>query len=323
VLEDRVDFPELETLEFVTAQLVAVAGGTVTLETFSFKIGYLVNLGNGWVVQKSDGQAQRYIEPIDERTKLEMVAIRGGSFMMGAPTQESGHYDDESPQHLVTVPDFYMARYPVTQAQWRAVAALPQVEIELDPDPSHFKGDTRPVEQVTWYEAVEFCARLAKQTGRPYRLPTEAEWEYACRAGTTTPFYFGSTLSPDLANSDGNYTYGDGSKGKYRRETTPVEHFEVANGWGLSDMHGNVWEWCQDHWHSSYAKKPEHLKQNGNEAWVEKGINDNDNHYRLCRGGSWFYNPRYCRSAYRYASYPRDQDNDLGFRVSCSAPGLL
>ncbi|MFM9160298.1 MAG: formylglycine-generating enzyme family protein, partial [Dolichospermum sp.] len=129
-----------------------------------------------------------------------------------------------------------------------AVAALPQVNQELKPNPSRFKGDGstlltnhRPVERVSWHDAVEFCARLSNYTKRPYRLPSEAEWEYACRAGTTTPFHFGETMTTDLANYNGNYTYGDGSKGVYREETTEVGSFKIANEFGLYDMHGNVW----------------------------------------------------------------------------------
>ncbi|NEO21280.1 MAG: formylglycine-generating enzyme family protein, partial [Moorea sp. SIO4A5] len=126
-----------------------------------------------------------------------MVAIPEGSFIMGSPETEEGHTNDESPQHRVTVTSFFMGKYPVTQAQWQAVAALPQVNRELEPDPSHFKGKNRPVEQVSWYDAVEFCERLSQYTKRPYRLPSEAEWEYACRAGTTTPFHFGETITTD------------------------------------------------------------------------------------------------------------------------------
>jgi formylglycine-generating enzyme required for sulfatase activity len=149
-----------------------------------------------------------------------MVLIPGGSFLMGSPEAEPDRSDNEGPQHKVTVPPFFMGRYPITQAQWRAVAALPQIKREPRPDPSRFKGDNRPVEQVNWYDAVEFCARLSAHTGRAYRLPTEAEWEYACRAGTTTPFAVGETITTEVANYDGNYTYNNGPKGEDRRETT-------------------------------------------------------------------------------------------------------
>lgn len=168
-------------------------------------------------------------------------------------------------QHRVSLPAFYLGQHPVTQAQWRAVAHLPPVNLELNPDPAHFKGEHRPVEQVSWYEAVEFCHRLSQHTGKLYRLPSEAEWEYACRAGSTTPFYFGETITPELANYNGNYSYGPGPKGEYRAQATPVGSFGV-NPWGLADMHGNVFEWCQDLWHPSYDGAP----RDGS-AWVTGG----------------------------------------------------
>ena len=196
------------------------------------------------------------------------------------------------------VPEFFMGKYPVTQAQWRFVAELPQVKEELKPDPSRFKGAERPVEQITWYEVVEFCDRLSVHTDRAYRLPSEAEWEYACRAGTTTPFHFGETITTDLANYRGtdwkeqgwSGSYGEGPKGEYREETTPVQHFGIANAFGLCDMHGNLYEWCADHWHGSYEGAPE-----DGSAW----LSDKDNARRVIRGGSWLNDPRYCRSAYR------------------------
>ena len=147
---------------------------------------------------------------------IKMIYIPQGEFLMGSPAREIGRYDDEGPQHLVRVRDFYIAQTPITQAQWREVASLPQEGKLLNPNPSSFKGDKRPVEQVSWQDALEFCARLSRHTGKNYRLPSEAEWEYACRAGTKTPFYFGHTISTDLANYDGNYVYGKGKKGQYR-----------------------------------------------------------------------------------------------------------
>jgi len=155
-----------------------------------------------------------------------------------------------------------MGKYLITQAQWRVVTALPKVERGLKSDPSRFKGGHLTVECINWYEAVEFCARLARKTGRDYRLPSEAEWEYACRAGTTTPFHFGETITTDLANYRGTDNeqykwsgfYGRGSKGIYRNKTTDVGSFGVANAFGLYDMHGNVWEWCQDIWHKKLSR---------------------------------------------------------------------
>ena len=153
---------------------------------------------------------------------IETILIPAGTFLMGSPENEPDRWEDGGPQHEVFVSSFLMGRYPVTQAQWRVVAGWDKVERDLKPDPSHFKGDNLPVEQVNWYEAIEFCQRLSDRTGRNYQLPSEAEWEYACRAGTTTPFHFGETLTTDLANYDGDYTYGQGNKGVYREKTTPV-----------------------------------------------------------------------------------------------------
>ena len=272
-------------------------------------------------IRRSRGRGVQYVEDLGDGVVLEMVFVPGGSFMMGSPRNEAKRDSDEGPQHEVAVPAFYLGKYPVTQAQWRAVAALPRVERSLEPDPAGFKGDNRPVESLSWYDAVEFCQRIGRATGREYRLPSEAEWEYACRAGTTTPFYFGETLSTDLANYHGNYTYGDGLKGEYRRKTTPVENFP-ANAFGLHDMHGNVWEWCADRWHENYEGAP----RDGS-AWFD---NDNDtssssdeknqNLTYVLRGGSWYFNPRDCRSAYRSRIEPVGRDFNTGFRLACGLP---
>jgi formylglycine-generating enzyme required for sulfatase activity len=252
-------------------------------------------------------QPESIIEVLGKGIELELIKIPPGTFLMGAPKEELGSRDNERPQHQVRVPSFYMGRYPITQAQWQAVASLPQIQRKLNTDPSRFKGVNRPVEQVSWDDAVEFCLRLSKQTKRQYRLPSEAEWEYACRAGTTTPFHFGETISTDLANYNGNYTYGNGPKGVYRGETTEVGSFGVANNFGLSDMHGNVWEWCQDHWHDSYEGAP-----TDGSAWQSAFAVVNRH---LLRGGSWLYLPVLCRSAYRGSNYI--VIDNIGFRVAC------
>ncbi|MEH2450126.1 formylglycine-generating enzyme family protein [Nostoc sp.] len=182
-------------------------------------------------------------------------------------------------------------------------------------NPSNFKGAKRPIEQVSWNDAVEFCKKLSQKIGRKYRLPSEAEWEYACRAGTTTPFHFGETITTELANYDGNYTYASAPKGKSRQETTEVGSFS-PNAFGLYDMHGNVWEWCQDTWHDTYKGAP-----SDGSAWI-----DTDSPNRVLRGGSWFNFPSYCRSASRGNSYWAGRDgivDIIGFRVVCAVGRTL
>ncbi len=271
---------------------------------------------HGEIIKQDTKLARYYTENLGNNVTLEMVAIPDGKFMMGSPETEAERYDDESPQHEVTVSSFFMGKYPVTQAQWRAVAALEQINLELNLDPSNFKGDNLPVEQISWYEAVEFCDRLSKHTGKNYRLPSEAEWEYACRAGTTTPFYFGETITADLASYNAEVTYADEPKGKSANQTTPVGSF-VPNPFGLYDMHGNVWEWCYDQWHNSYYKG---APIDGS-PWVDRDIqseSENDNQSRLLRGGSWDNDPWYCRCASRCHYEPDYSYFDWGFRVVVS-----
>jgi formylglycine-generating enzyme required for sulfatase activity len=271
------------------------------------------------IIHEYERTAQYFIEDLGNGIQLEMVMIPSGTFIMGSPETEEGSRDNERPQHQVTIKAFCLGKYQVTQAQWKAVAAFPQVNRELKPDPSNFKGANRPVEQVSWEDAVEFCDRLSIHTKRQYRLPSEAEWEYACRSGTTTPFHFGQTITTDLANYRGtdneeykwSGSYGQGPKGVYREETTEVGSFGVANNFGLYDMHGNVWEWCQDDWHSNYEGVPI-----DGSAWLD---NEEDSNTNLLRGGSWLYNPGNCRSAYRRSSnLDYNHDSYIGFRVVCS-----
>jgi formylglycine-generating enzyme required for sulfatase activity len=250
-------------------------------------------------------QVQGYREPLADGVDLTMLWIPPGRFWMGSPDQEHERSEDEGPQHLVQLQGFFMGQTPITQAQWRAV---------MDSNPSYFSeqpdSDQRPVESVSWRDAMAFCQRLRERTGRYYTLPSEAQWEYACRAGTTTPFHFGETITPDLANYRGTYTYANGPKGEYREETTPVGLFP-ANAWGLQDMHGNVWEWCLDQWHASYEGAP----ADGG-AWVDSG-DEKSGTPRLLRGGSWYINPRNFRSAFRIHHEPGLASNDVGFRVVC------
>jgi formylglycine-generating enzyme required for sulfatase activity len=254
------------------------------------------------------GTAKVFKEPLATDVGLEMVAIPSGKFMMGSPKSEINRYKDESPEHEVTVQPFFIGKYPVTQVQWQVIANTPKIERELKPNPSRFTNDSNlPLERVSWEEAVEFCARLSRETGRDYRLPTEAEWEYACRAGTKTPFHFGQTITGKLVNYDSGITYAQERKVKMKGKTTPVGTYP-PNAFGLCDMHGNVWEWCLDHWHGNYEGAP----TNGS-AWIS---GDNDAR-RVRRGGSWDDDPGNCRSATRYGTPPDFRDIDIGFRVVC------
>lgn len=263
-------------------------------------------------IKRITKNAEYFAQDLGNGVILEMVAIPGGTFIMGSPENEEGRSSDESPQHQVTVPSFFMSKYPVTQKQWRAVAALGKVYIDLESDPSYFKGDNLPVERVSWNDAQEFCARLSRMANKTYRLPSEAEWEYACRGGTTTPFYCGETISTDLANYNGNYTYGQGQKGQFREKTTEVGIFP-ANPFGLYDMCGNVWEWCEDGWHENYINPPI-----DGSAWTSLSSED-----KLLRGGSWGDAPSYCRSACRYNYNPDRSYSYLGFRLVVSGARTL
>ncbi len=253
-------------------------------------------------------QASYFEQALDESIGLEMVTIPAGWFEMGSPEAECGRDIHESPQHRVSLPSFALSRFLITQAQWKAIAALPKIKRPLNLYPADFEGEDRPVEQISWYDAIEFCARLTYKTGHAYRLPSEAEWEYACRAGTTTPFHWGETIASDLANYDGNYTYGSGTPGLYRQGTTPM--MSIANPFGLSDMHGNLWEWCADAWHDTYAGAP----TDGSVWEAEEGTA-----YRVLRGGAWYCLPELCRSAQRHWNQPDLAGSGIGFRVVCAA----
>ncbi len=254
----------------------------------------------GEKVSRSTHQAKFFKEDLGNGVILEMVSIPAGEFEMGSPSGENNRDGDESPQHKVSVPAFFMGKFAVTQAQYQQV---------IGSNPSYFPGDNRPVEKVLWNEAMEFCQKLSEKTGRNYRLPSEAEWEYACRAGTTTSFHFGPTLTSNLANYRGTSTYQSEPKGEYRKQTTEVGSFP-PNAFGLYDMHGNVWEWCLDHFHDNYQGAP-----SDGSAW----FSNNDNGYRVLRGGSWYVVPWYCRSADRGWIDPVVRFNNVGLRLVCSS----
>jgi formylglycine-generating enzyme required for sulfatase activity len=253
----------------------------------------------------------------DETTSLTMHWMPPGRFRMGSPEDEPERSAAEGPQHLVQLQGFFLSQTLITQAQWREVAQWRPNKREVDwsqkliPNPSRFRGDQRPVEQVSWADAMEFCHRLSQRTSRHYTLPSEAQWEYACRAGATTPYHWGATISSQLAKYDGR-EYWDGEKGEYRKQTMDVGSFP-ANSWGLHDMHGNVWEWCADHWHNNYEGAPEDGR-----AWIDEKDNENNKmKLRLLRGGSWANSPADWRLACRSNSPPDFRNCDIGFRVCC------
>lgn len=280
-----------------------------------------------WQILRWRSRQMAHREPLAEGVALTMVRIPAGSFAMGAPETEGGSSDRERPVHRVTLREFLMGQTSITQAQWRAVAEWERPEnveerrwpeaLDSDPvaklkDPKRFRGEQRPVVNVSWLEAEKFCERLRLRTGKNYMLPSEAQWEYACRAGTTTPFHFGQTISSELANYNCTKTYADGPKGKYREQTTDVGMFP-ANAWGLQDMHGNVLEWCADHWHGSYAGAPEDGR-----AWIDEDASANQaQQSRLLRGGSWYDYRGDCRSAFRNIIHPDYRNHYIGFRVCC------
>jgi formylglycine-generating enzyme required for sulfatase activity/Tfp pilus assembly protein PilF len=287
--QNRLDMLNLSLFR-VFAQRLAVLEGPFTLSPFKF---FHSTIDEDYTTQGHDGEAYHFQETING-VNFEMVQIPSGSFNMGSNENKS-----EMPIHHVTVPEFFMGKYPVTQAQWKTIAKLKQKNRKLNPDPSRFKGADRPVESVSWEDAVEFCERLQAYTGNPYRLPSEAEWEYSCRAGTDTLYNFGDMIDPVLSN------YGRSCKG-----TTTVGRFP-GNTWGLFDCHGNVWEWCADVLHQTYGDAP-----TDGSAWTIIGA---DFGHRVGRGGSWADPPGSTRSASRYPSYARsDRSNLCGFRIALS-----
>ncbi|MDL2355462.1 MAG: formylglycine-generating enzyme family protein, partial [Pseudomonadota bacterium] len=250
----------------------------------------------------------------------ELVLIPTGRFQMGSPEHErkkameagsqKSWLDRETPQHWVGIEQpIALGRYPVTVGQWREFAQAtgwrPQGEFDWAA-PGFVQGAEHPVVGVTWNDAQLYLAWLSAMTGQVYRLPSEAEWEYACRAGTKTAFSFGDGIAPAAANYDSNYAYNGSARGIARKGTSRVGEF-APNPWGLYDMHGNVWEWVQDVVHDNYDGAP-----NTGRAWEEGG----DQGRRILRGGAWQYNPRYLRSAVRNGSAAALSNGIVGFRVA-------
>jgi formylglycine-generating enzyme required for sulfatase activity len=249
----------------------------------------------GAVIERVPAEAMGWVEVLGGGVTLALVTVPGGSFQMGT---RGGPDADEQPAHRVAVPAFRLGRGPVTQAQWQAVMGRAA--------PCRFRGDALPVETVTWHEAVRFCQKLAARTGRAYGLPSEAQWEYACRAGSAAPFAFGETLTTEVANYNGEFVFRAEPKGVYRHVTTAPGTFP-PNAFGLWDLHGNVWEWCADLWHADYGGAPADGR-----AWDAGGAAGR----RVARGGCWHDTPHVCRSAARL-SYPADEGDELvGFRVA-------
>jgi formylglycine-generating enzyme required for sulfatase activity len=275
------------------------------LKPFNFKTVKLN--AQGKIIERPQvNNVHRFIEDLGGGVQLVMVEISAGEFLMGSPSAETFgksqpdwyKLDFERPRHLVQVPRFYLGQTLVTQAQWQAL---------MGKNPSYFTGDDHlPVECVSWLDSIEFCKKLSDKTGRTYRLPSEAEWEYACRAGSEQPFAFGETITPDLVNYDGNYPYDKAAKGEYREKTTPVEQFQ-PNSFGLYDMHGNLWEWCLDEWINNYNDTPADGSARG-----DANSRDNDKNH-VIRGGSWYHRASDCRSAIRY--YGTATIRSVGLRV--------
>ena len=265
------------------------------MELHAFEFETVTVNQRGEMVEFSIETAQQAAEDLGRGVVLEMVAIPGGLLRMGS--REGQGYADEHPQHSVRVAAFFMAKYTVTQEQWAAVMSWTP--------PYRCQGAKRPVDRVSWYDGKEFCQQLAARTGRAYRLPSEAEWEYACRAGAATPFYVGETITTELANYVGEHTFLGEPKGVYRHGTTDVGSFP-PNAFGLYDMHGNVWEWCIDAWHDDYVGAP-----GDGRAWEARHAA-----YRVLRGGCWHDPPGLCRSAARLKQEPGQGEDFFSFRVA-------
>jgi formylglycine-generating enzyme required for sulfatase activity len=249
---------------------------------------------HGEIILRQPGTATCLTESLGAGTTLDLVAIPGGTFMMG----DDRHHPDEQPIHQVTVAPFYLGKYPITQAQYRSVMG------------DHLGcgwGADYPIEQINWDDAIEFCTKLSQQTGRQYTLPSESQWEYACRATTTTTFHYGETITPDLANYNGDYPYNGAPIGKNRDRSTPVGSF-APNHFGLYDLHGNVWEWCLDEYQPSYQGAP-------TDGSAFTANSSSPNLKRVMRGGAWDYVAKGCRSAVRCSLDPTIRVNGCGLRV--------
>ena len=251
--------------------------------------GFL-GLGTRVELEHQHSKTEYIRENLGGGVTIDLVRVSAGKFMMGS--KEDGQ---EQTIHEVTLQEFWMGKYVITQRQWQAV---------MGNNPARFKGENLPVEKVSWHDAMEFCERISQNIRKKMRLPTEAEWEYACRASTTTPFHFGKTSTKDLVNYNR----------QFHGRTVDVNAFS-PNQWGLYQMHGNVWEWCLDDWHDDYNTKPLHLKQNGNNPWGDANINKNNDRSHVLRGGSWANTAFGCLSTSRDRIDAFDWCGSAGFRV--------
>jgi formylglycine-generating enzyme required for sulfatase activity len=254
---------------------------------------------------------------------MKLAPIPAGKFWMGSPATEKERDAIELRHEVEITRPFYLGAYEVTQAQYEKVWPKPGQGGRAHFTAANGGGPDHPMENIRWNQAVEFCKRLSalpeeQKAGRRYRLPTEAEWEYACRAGTSTPFHHGDSLSSEQANFNGNFPYGGAAKGPYLRKTAKAGSYK-PNAWGLYDMHGNVAEWCSDYYDPGYYKKSPKADPRG----PAKGVlpTDYKDFYRVIRGGCWLDEARACRSAYRFRAMPHDAYRLIGFRVACEVGG--
>jgi eukaryotic-like serine/threonine-protein kinase len=258
----------------------------------------------GEVIDATPSQGQVFQEDLGNGVFLSMVRIPPGKFVMGSLATEEGSTRNEHPQHVVDIPEFYLGQTLVTQAQWAAM--FPAKSIGFG------RNGRLPAHSMNWLEAIDFCDRLSAKTGHKYRLPSESEWEYACRAGTTTPFAYGDSISTNVVNHNGEHPYARSPRGIFRQTVTPVATF-APNLFGLYDMHGNLWEWCLDEWFDSYDGAPIDGSPRGN-------ISARDGQQlRVVRGGSWFSYARICRAASRAGLFALFRHNYYGMRVVCTS----
>ncbi len=274
------------------AKQVAEIQRSQSIQKSEFAVVKLDSTGGN--IDQAWSSAYSFTEKVDD-VAIEMIVIPSGTFSMGSSEERPS--PNELPVHDVTVEGFLMSKYPITKGQWREIAKRSKVHRELKLRPCLRGSSLHPVVEISWDAAVEFCDRLTQASDRIYRLPTEAEWEYACRAETTSAFHFGDGISRNVAQLDAS-------------ALAPVNQFHFPNAFGLHGMHGGVWEWCLDQWHSNYIGAPE-----DGTAWINS---DNTNRDRIQRGGSWRNEPQLCRSACRMFDNPQSKANNIGLRVVCS-----